>query len=46
MTLDEELSNPASTESLEEDVRRIISQGEAAMALNWTYMFALANDPN
>jgi multiple sugar transport system substrate-binding protein len=46
MTLDENLSNPASTESLEEDVRRIISQGEAAMALNWTYMFALANDPN
>jgi multiple sugar transport system substrate-binding protein len=46
MTLDEELSNPASTESPEEDVRRIISQGEAAMALNWTYMFALANDPN
>jgi multiple sugar transport system substrate-binding protein len=46
MTLDEELSNPASTESLEEDVRRIISQGEAAMVLNWTYMFALANDPN
>jgi multiple sugar transport system substrate-binding protein len=46
MTLDEKLSNSASTESLEEDVRRIISQGEAAMALNWTYMFALANDPN
>jgi multiple sugar transport system substrate-binding protein len=46
MTLDEKLSNPASTESLEEDVRRIISQGEAGMALNWTYMFALANDPN
>jgi multiple sugar transport system substrate-binding protein len=46
MTLDEKLSNPASTESLEEDVRRIISQGEAAMALNWTYMYSLANDPN
>jgi multiple sugar transport system substrate-binding protein len=46
MTLDEKISNPASTESLEEDVRRIISQGEAAMALNWTYMFSLANDPN
>jgi multiple sugar transport system substrate-binding protein len=46
MTLDEKLSNPASTESLEEDVRRVISQGEAAMALNWTYMFSLANDPN
>jgi multiple sugar transport system substrate-binding protein len=46
MTLDEKISNPASTESLEEDVRRIISQGEAAMALNWTYMYSLANDPN
>jgi multiple sugar transport system substrate-binding protein len=46
MTLDEKLSNPASIESIEDEVRRIISQGEAAMALNWTYMFALANDPN
>jgi multiple sugar transport system substrate-binding protein len=46
MTLDEKLSNPASMESIEDEVRRIISQGEAAMALNWTYMFALANDPN
>jgi multiple sugar transport system substrate-binding protein len=42
---DEGLTNPASTESLEEDVRRIISQGQAAMGLNWTYMYALANDP-
>ena len=39
------LANPASTESLEEDVRKIFSQGEAAMAPNWTYMFNLANDP-
>ena len=46
MTLDEKLSNPASMESIEDEVRRIVSQGEAAMALNWTYMFALANDPN
>jgi multiple sugar transport system substrate-binding protein len=46
MTLDEKLSNPASMESLEDEVRRIVSQGEAAMALNWTYMFDLANDPN
>jgi multiple sugar transport system substrate-binding protein len=45
MTLDEKLSNPASTETLEDDARKIVSQGEAAMALNWTYMFALANDP-
>lgn len=44
-TLDEGITNPASTESLEEDVRKVVSQGQAAMALNWTYMFALANDP-
>lgn len=44
-TLDEKITNPASTESLEEDVRKIFSQGQAAMALNWTYMFSLGNDP-
>ncbi|WP_075859753.1 ABC transporter substrate-binding protein [Carboxydothermus pertinax] len=44
-SLDEGLSNPASRESLEEDVRRIFSQGEAAFAINWTYMYNLANDP-
>lgn len=44
-TLDEGITNPSSTESLEEDVRKTISQGQAAMALNWTYMFALGNDP-
>ena len=45
-TLDDGLTNPASTESLEEDVRKTFSTGQAAMALNWTYMYALANDPN
>jgi multiple sugar transport system substrate-binding protein len=39
------LSNPGSTQSLEEDVRRIFSAGQASMALNWTYMYGLANDP-
>jgi multiple sugar transport system substrate-binding protein len=39
------LANPASTESIEEDVRKIFSQGEAAITLNWTYMYNLANDP-
>jgi multiple sugar transport system substrate-binding protein len=39
------LSNPVSTQSLEEDVRRIFSAGQASMALNWTYMYGLANDP-
>ncbi len=44
-SLDQGLTNPASTESLEEDVRRIFSSGQAAFALNWTYMYNLANDP-
>ncbi len=39
------LSNPVSTQSLEEDVRRIFSAGQASLALNWTYMYGLANDP-
>lgn len=37
------LTNPNSKEYLEEDVRRVFSNGEAAFALNWTYMFNLAN---
>ncbi len=44
-TLDDGLTNPSSLEYLEEDVRRVFSNGEAAFALNWTYMNALANDP-
>ncbi|MBC6458360.1 extracellular solute-binding protein [Actinomadura sp. HBU206391] len=39
------LSNPVSTQSLEEDVRRIFSAGQASLALNWTYMDAQADDP-
>jgi multiple sugar transport system substrate-binding protein len=39
------LTNPTSTQSLEEDVRRVFSAGQASMALNWTYMYGLANDP-
>jgi multiple sugar transport system substrate-binding protein len=37
------ISNPNSKEYLEEDVRRVFQNGEAAFALNWTYMFNLAN---
>ncbi|HEU4426449.1 MAG TPA: extracellular solute-binding protein [Pilimelia sp.] len=44
-SLDDKLTNPASIESLEEDVRKTFSGGTAAMALNWTYMFNGANDP-
>src|SRR5256884_3686745 len=43
-TLDDGLTNPNSMESLEEDVRKAFSEGSAAIALNWTYMFAAAND--
>src|SRR5439155_17157611 len=43
-SIDDETTNPASTESLETDVVKIVSQGQAAMALNWTFMFSLAND--
>lgn len=39
------LTNPNSKEYLEEDVRRVFQNGEAAFALNWTYMYNLANDP-
>lgn len=44
-SLDKGLSNPNSKEYLEEDVRRVFSSGEAAFALNWTYMYNMANDP-
>src|SRR6266498_1707763 len=45
-SLDDKLTNPNSIESLEEDVRKIFSEGGAAIALNWTYMFAEANKPD
>jgi multiple sugar transport system substrate-binding protein len=44
-SIDAGLTNKNSLESLEEDVRKIFSDGQAAMALNWTYMFNAANDP-
>ncbi|MBO6901653.1 MAG: extracellular solute-binding protein [Rhizobiaceae bacterium] len=45
-SLDSGLTNPNSKEFLEEDVRSVFQNGEAAFALNWTYMYNLANDPN
>jgi multiple sugar transport system substrate-binding protein len=44
-TMKDGLSDPASREYLEEDVRKVFSNGDAAFALNWTYMYAMANDP-
>ncbi len=45
-SIEDGISNPKSTEFLEEDVRGIFSSGKAAFALNWTYMYNMANDPN
>jgi len=42
----EGLFNPACIESYYEEVRRVYSAGQAAFALNWTYMQNMANDPN
>src|SRR5262245_25960820 len=39
------VTNPNSKEYLEEDVRRVFSSGQAAFALNWTYLYHPANDP-
>src|SRR5262249_38484682 len=44
-TMKDGITNPNSREYLEEDVRKVFSSGEAAFALNWTYMYNLANDP-
>lgn len=44
-TIVDGLTNPTSTQSLEEDVRRVFSAGQASLALNWTYMYGMANDP-
>ena len=44
-TLKDGTTNPNSKEYLEEDVRKVFSAGDAAFALNWTYMYAKANDP-
>lgn len=44
-SIDQGLTNPNSREYFEEDVRKVFSAGQAAFALNWTYMYNLANDP-
>lgn len=45
MTLDEGLADPASLTSFGDDVRKAISQGDVAMGIDWTYVYAMANDP-
>jgi multiple sugar transport system substrate-binding protein len=45
-TLDDGISNPASISSVEDDVRNVFSSGKAVFAVNWLYMYDLANvDP-
>lgn len=44
-TLRDGITNPASLTSGEEEVRNVFSQGKAAFALNWVYMYDLTNDP-
>ena len=44
-TTKEGISNPKSTEWIEDDVRAVFSAGSAAFCLNWTYVFNAAKDP-
>jgi multiple sugar transport system substrate-binding protein len=42
-TIDDGYTNPSSVSYVEEDVRNVFSQGKAAFALNWVYMYDLVN---
>jgi multiple sugar transport system substrate-binding protein len=42
-TIDDGITNPASVSYVEEDVRNVFSQGQAAFATNWVYMYDLVN---
>jgi multiple sugar transport system substrate-binding protein len=42
-SIDDGLTNPASVSYVEEDVRNVFSQGKAAFATNWLYMYDLVN---
>ena len=44
--IDQGLVNPSSIAAVEEDVRNVFSQGQAAFASNWNYMYNLTQDPN
>ncbi len=43
-TLDDGISNPASLGFSEDDVNNVMGAGQAAMAVNWTYGYAVMND--
>jgi len=42
-SIDDGITNPASVSYVEEDVRNVFSQGKAAFATNWVYMYDLVN---
>jgi len=44
-TIDDGLSNPASTTFLEDDVQKALAQGQTAFGLNWESTFAALQDP-
>jgi multiple sugar transport system substrate-binding protein len=44
MLLDQGLANPASTSSVEDDVKKAFLQGNIAMNLNWQYQYAASLD--
>lgn len=41
-SIEKGITNPSSIASVEEDVRSVFSQGKAAFAMNWSYMYELA----
>ncbi|MGZ6268190.1 MAG: extracellular solute-binding protein [Candidatus Limnocylindrales bacterium] len=43
---DQGLANPASLGYGSDDVRNVLIAGQAAFGLDWTYVFAAANDPS
>jgi len=43
-TIDDGITNPSSISYVEEDVRNVFSQGKAVFALNWNYMYDLAQN--
>ncbi|GAA0375909.1 extracellular solute-binding protein [Microbispora corallina] len=44
-TIDEGLTDPSSLKYIEDDVKRVLLQGQAAMVLNWDYVASAAKDP-